>query len=245
MELCPALGIAIPVGKDSMSMKTVWQQDGEERSVTSPLSLVITAFAPVTDVRSTLTPQLQNQPGTLLVLIDLGQGKNRLGGSALAQVYKQIGDTPADLDNPESLKNFFSIIQDLNHQGKLLAYHDRSDGGLFTTLCEMSFAGHCGVSIDVAGMPEDKVAALFSEELGAVIQIEAKNVEFIINALRDKGLGDHSFVIGSINQKDKIEFFDDVAPIFADSRINLQRAWSETTFQMQNLRDNPTCATYT
>ncbi len=242
LELCPALGIAIPVGKDSMSMKTVWQQDGEERSVTAPLSLVITAFAPVSDVRSTLTPQLQNKPGTLLLLIDLGEGKNRLGGSALAQVYKQVGDTPADLDTPALLKSFFNIIQDLNHQGKLLAYHDRSDGGLFTTLCEMSFAGHCGISIDVAGMSADKTAALFSEELGAVIQIEARHVEFIIKALADKGLGDHSYVIGSLNQKDKIEFYDDVDPIFSDTRINLQRVWSETTYQMQRLRDNPVCA---
>jgi len=242
MELCPELGIAIPVGKDSMSMKTVWQQDGEERSVTAPLSLVITAFAPVSDVRSTMTPQLQNKAGTLLVLIDLGEGKNRLGGSALAQVYKQIGDSPADLEKPELLKNFFSVIQDLNHQGKLLAYHDRSDGGLFTTLCEMSFAGHCGISIDVAGMGEDKTAALFSEELGAVIQIEASDVEFIINDLKANGLGDHSYVIGTTNQKDKIEFFDDTAPIFSDTRINLQRVWSETTYQMQSLRDNPECA---
>jgi phosphoribosylformylglycinamidine synthase len=242
MELCPALGIAIPVGKDSMSMKTVWQQNGEERSVTAPLSLVITAFAPVTDVRSTMTPQLQNKPGTLLVLIDLGEGKNRLGGSALAQVYKQIGDTPADLEKPEMLKSFFSVIQDLNHQGKLLAYHDRSDGGLFTTLCEMSFAGHCGISIDIAGMSADKTAALFSEELGAVIQINASDVEFIINDLKANGLGDHSYVIGTTNQKDKIEFFDDTAPVFSDTRINLQRVWSETTYQMQSLRDNPQCA---
>ncbi|MCW8933882.1 MAG: phosphoribosylformylglycinamidine synthase [Gammaproteobacteria bacterium] len=242
MELCPDLGIAIPVGKDSMSMKTVWQQDGEERSVTAPLSLVITAFAPVTDVRSTMTPQLKNKPGTLLVLIDLGEGKNRLGGSALAQVYKQIGDIPADLDKPELLKSFFSVIQDLNHQGKILAYHDRSDGGLFTTLCEMSFAGHCGVSIDVAGMSEDIMAALFNEELGAVIQIEASDAEFIINDLKANGLGDHSYVIGTTNEKDTIRFFNDVEPVFEESRINLQRTWSETTYQMQSLRDNPQCA---
>jgi len=242
MELCPELGIAIPVGKDSMSMKTVWEQDGEVRSVTAPLSLIITAFAPVTDVRSTMTPQMQNIPGTLLVLIDLGEGKNRLGGSALAQVYKQIGDTPADLDKPECLKNFFSIIQDLNHQGKLLAYHDRSDGGLFTTLCEMCFAGHCGVSIDMAGMGDDLLAALFNEELGAVIQINSTDVEFVMNDLRANGLGDYSYVIGSTNQKDKIELFNDVEPIFEETRINLQRTWSETTYQMQSLRDNPQCA---
>lgn len=242
MELCPELGIAIPVGKDSMSMKTVWQQDGEERSVTAPLSLIITAFAPVTDVRNTLTPQLKNQSGTLLVLIDLGEGKNRLGGSALAQVYKQVGDTPADLDKPELLKKFFSVIQDLNHQGKLLAYHDRSDGGLFTTLTEMAFAGHCGISIDVANMGEDKTAALFNEELGAVIQIQSKDVEFVMKDLQANGLGDCGFVIGTTNQKDTIEFFDEFTPVFEDTRVNLQRAWSETTYQMQSLRDNPECA---
>ncbi len=243
MELCPELGIAIPVGKDSMSMKTVWQQAGEERSVTAPLSLVITAFAPVSDVRSTLTPQLNTEPGSLLVLIDLGNGLNRLGGSALAQVYKQLGDTPPDLDKPEQLKTFFAMIQDLNHQGKLLAYHDRSDGGLFVTLCEMAFAGHCGVSIDVAGMGADKTATLFNEELGAVIQIRSTDVEFVMNDLRAMGLGDCSYVIGTTNTKDRIKIFDDVAPIFEDSRVNLQRIWSETTFRMQALRDNPVCAT--
>lgn len=242
MTLCPELGIAIPVGKDSMSMKTVWQQAGEERAVTAPLSLVITAFAPVSDVRSTLTPQLHAEPGSLLVLIDLGNGQNRMGGSALAQVYKQLGDTPPDLDKPAQLKSFFSVIQDLNHQGKLLAYHDRSDGGLFVSLCEMAFAGHCGVSVDVAGMGEDKTAALFNEELGAVIQIRSADAEFVMNDLSAVGLGDYSYVIGTINQQDKIEIFDDVAPVFEDSRVNLQRLWSETTFQMQSLRDNPACA---
>lgn len=242
MELCPELDIAIPVGKDSMSMKTVWQQDGEERSVTAPLSLVITAFAPVSEVRSTMTPQLVNQQGALLVLIDLGAGKNRLGGSALAQVYKQIGDTPADLDDAGRLKSFFSVIQDLNHQGKLLAYHDRSDGGLFTTLAEMSFAGHCGISVDIAGIGEDKTAALFNEELGAVVQIKSADIEFVMNDLRANGLGDCSYVLGSVNQSDKIEILCDEKPVFEDTRINLQRAWSETTYQMQSLRDNPACA---
>ena len=242
MELCPELGIAIPVGKDSMSMKTVWQHDGEERAVTAPLSLVVTAFAPVSEVRSTMTPQLVNQHDTLLILLDLGAGQNRLGGSALAQVYKQIGDTPADLDDASLLKSFFSVIQDLNHQGKLLAYHDRSDGGLFTTLCEMAFAGHCGISIDIDGVGEDSTAALFNEELGAVIQIQSSDIEFVMNDLRAIGLGDCSYVIGSVNQNDHIEIVCDDEPVFADTRINLQRAWSETTYQMQALRDNPQCA---
>jgi len=243
MELCPELDIAIPVGKDSMSMKTVWTQDGEERAVTAPLSLVITAFAPVSDVRSTLTPQLSYQQGTLLIAIDLGCGKNRMGGSALAQVYKQIGDTPADLDDPKLLKNFFTVIQDLNHQGKIMSYHDRSDGGLFTTLCEMAFAGHCGMSVDIAGLcggeGGDAAAALFNEELGAVIQISSNDIEFIMNDLRAAGLGDCSHVIGTVNQSGKIAIYNDVDPVFEDTRVNLQRAWSETTHQMQTLRDNP------
>ncbi len=246
MELCPELGIAIPVGKDSMSMKTVWQQDGEERSVTAPLSLIISAFAPVTDVRSTMTPQLSTDKGTLLVMIDLGCGENRMGGSALAQVYKQVGDTPADLDKPALLKSFFTVIQDLNHQGKLLAYHDRSDGGLFATLCEMAFAGHCGLSVDISalcgGEGGDTAAALFNEELGAVIQINASDIEFIMNDLRAAGLGDCSHVIGSVSSSDKIAIYNDVEPIFEDTRVNLQRIWSETTYQMQSLRDNPQCA---
>jgi len=250
MELCPELDIAIPVGKDSMSMKTVWTQDGEERAVTAPLSLVITAFAPVSDVRSTLTPQLSYQQGTLLIAIDLGCGKNRMGGSALAQVYKQIGDTPADLDDPKLLKNFFTVIQDLNHQGKILSYHDRSDGGLFTTLCEMAFAGHCGMSVDIAGLVNnmagdeggDTAAALFNEELGAVIQISSNDIEFIMNDLRAVGLGDYSHVIGTVNQSGKIAIYNDVDPVFEDTRVNLQRVWSETTHQMQTLRDNPQCA---
>ena len=250
MELCPELGIAIPVGKDSMSMKTVWQQDGEERAVTAPLSLIITAFAPVSDVRSTMTPQLSQQPGTLLIAIDLGRGKNRLGASALAQVYKQIGDTAPDLDEPQLLKNFFSVIQDLNHQGKLLAYHDRSDGGLFTTLCEMAFAGHCGMSVDISALlgeqsiedGADAAAVLFNEELGAVIQIQSSDVEFILRDLASAGLADCSHVIGTVNQSDKLSIYHDVEPVFESTRVELQRAWSETTYHMQSLRDNPECA---
>jgi len=249
MELCPQLGIAIPVGKDSMSMKTVWQQDGEEHAVTAPLSLIVTAFAPVSDVRSTLTPQLQQQAGSLLVLIDLGKGQNRMGGSALAQVYKQLGDTPADLDDAGLLKSLFNLIQDLNHQGKLLAYHDRSDGGLLTSLCEMAFAGHCGLSIDISGLLGSSVNpdanaldVLFNEELGAVMQINSNDIEFIMNDLRAAGLGDCAHVIGSVSQSDRIAIYNDVEPIFEDSRINLQRAWAETSYQMQALRDNPECA---
>ncbi|MDH4134018.1 MAG: phosphoribosylformylglycinamidine synthase, partial [Gammaproteobacteria bacterium] len=172
MELCPALGISIPVGKDSMSMKTVWQENGEPRSVTAPVSLIVSAFAPVVDVRRTLTPQLRTDKGeTDLILIDLGKGKNRLAGSALAQVYKQVGKETPDVDDPRVLKLFFAVIQALNELGFLLAYHDRSDGGLFTTICEMAFAGRTGVRIEVDDLGRDTVAALFNEELGALLQV--------------------------------------------------------------------------
>jgi phosphoribosylformylglycinamidine synthase len=170
MEFCPALGISIPVGKDSMSMKTVWQQDGERREMAAPLSLIISAFAPVRDVRRTLTPQLRTDKGdTDLVLVDLGQGRNRLGGSALGQVYRQIGDRVPDIEDAGQLSALFGTVQDLNRDGLILAYHDRSDGGLFVTLCEMAFAGRCGLEIDLAGLAQDDLAVLFNEELGAVL----------------------------------------------------------------------------
>src|SRR4030066_87760 len=182
MELCPALGISIPVGKDSMSMKTVWEEGGEQRSVTAPVSLIISAFAPVLDVRKTLTPQLRTDQGeTDLILIDLGKGKNRLGGSVLSQVYKQVGRETPDVDDPRVLKLFFAVIQALNELGFVLAYHDRSDGGLFTTVCEMAFAGHCGVHIDISDLG-DATAALFNEELGAVLQVPRVRREGILRS---------------------------------------------------------------
>src|SRR5690606_30590451 len=151
MELCPALGICVPVGKDSMSMRMVWNEDEKKKAITAPMSLIISAFAPVTDIRRTLTPQLRTDQGeTDLLLIDLGRGQDRIGGSALAQVYRETGCTPADLDNPLDLKNCFQLIQQLNEAGLLLAYHDRSDGGVFTTLAEMAFAGHTGIDIQLA-----------------------------------------------------------------------------------------------
>ena len=243
MELCPELGICIPVGKDSMSMKTVWQQDGEDRSVTSPLSLVISAFAPVLDARKTLTPQLRTDKGdTDLILIDLGKGKNRLGGAALAQVYKQIGHHPADLDDPNSLKQFFSVIQQLNADNLLLAYHDRSDGGLFATVTEMAFAGHTGVTIDLdalVGDADNSTAALFSEELGAVIQVAHCDTDVALEALHDAGLAHYSHVIGSLNDDDNIVFRFANKDVLNKSRVELHRAWSETSWRMQSLRDNP------
>lgn len=243
MELCPQLGIAIPVGKDSMSMKTVWQQDNEQRSVTAPLSLIISSFSPVTDVRKTLTPQLNKNVGaTSLLLIDLGLGKNRLGGSSLAQVYKQIGTTPADLDDANLLVSFFNTIQALNKENKLLAYHDRSDGGLFVTICEMAFAGHVGVSLHLDKLGDHDADALFNEELGAVVQIRNENVEAVLKAFVDAGLADACNLIGVLNDSDTIEIKRNSENIFERSRVELQQIWSETTYQMQSLRDNPQCA---
>jgi len=242
-ELCPALGIAIPVGKDSLSMKTVWEQDGEQRELAAPLSLIISAFAPVIDVCKTLTPQLRTDQGdTDLILIDLGKGHQRLGGSALAQVYKQIGHHPPDLDDPQNFKAFFKAIQDLNEEGLILAYHDRSDGGLFVTVCEMAFAGHSGVNVMLDDLGSDLHAILFSEELGAVIQVRHSDTDSVLEWLRNAGLGHYSHVIGELNDEGRIAFMYGHQEVLADSRINFQRAWSETTWRMQALRDNSECA---
>lgn len=241
MELCPALGISIPVGKDSMSMKTVWEDDGTKKSVTSPISLVISAFANTQDVRKTLTPQLRTDLGdTALILIDLGNGKNRMGGSSLAQVYSQLGNSAPDVDNPAQLKQFFAQIQALNSDGKLLAYHDRSDGGLFASLCEMAFAGHCGIAVDLNTLQGDAIDALFNEELGAVLQVRAENAQAILAQLND-ALGTCAHLIGSVNNGHQIQIHKGNTQ-FSDSRVNLHRMWSETTYRMQSLRDNPQCA---
>ncbi len=243
MELCPALGIAIPVGKDSMSMKTVWQAGGEQRSVTAPLSLVITAFAPVEDVRRTLTPQLRTDCGdTDLLLVDLGKGRNRLAGSALAQVYKQVGHHPPDVDDAGALRSFFKTVQNLNSAGLLLAYHDRSDGGLFATVCEMAFAGHCGVSVQLDDLGDEPLAAMFTEELGAIVQVRRTDTGAVLQQFHDAGLGRYCHVIGSLNDRDQVEFSFEKRRLCAESRAQLHRVWSETTYRMQSLRDNPDCA---
>jgi len=263
LELCPALGVAIPVGKDSLSMRTAW--DGKE--VLAPLSLVVTAFAATEDARATLTPRLRTDAGdSELILIDLGHGKHRLGGSILAQVFSRFGNECPDLDGPVLLKKFFNSIQELSKQNLLLAYHDRSDGGLFATICEMAFAGHCGVSVnldpltfdawtdDVDGfkrgkedqlagrMREKALQALFAEELGAVLQIRAADRTKVMDALRAHGLGECAFPTGTVNGRDEIVFSRTNRPLLKEKRVDLQRAWSETTFLMQQLRDNPECA---
>jgi len=242
-ELCPALGIAIPVGKDSMSMKSVWREHGADRAVTAPLSLIISAFARVTDVRRTLTPQLRTDRGeTKLLLIDLGRGRNRLGGSALAQVYKQVGSVPPDVDDPALLRAFFAAIQQLNGAGLLLAYHDRSDGGLWACLCELAFAGHCGVSVHIDGLGDDPVAALFAEELGAVVQVRNDDLLEVKAILHRHGLADCLHAIGHPNTTDRINVTLRENAVLTAPRVEWQRAWSETTYRMQALRDNPACA---
>lgn len=237
MELCPQLGVSIPVGKDSMSMKTVWNDDGTSKAVTSPISLVVTAFSATPDARKTLTPQLQTDVASKLILIDLGAGKNRMGGSSLAQVYGEVGDIAPDVDDANQLKHFFNTIQQLNRSGKVLAYHDRSDGGLFTTLVEMAFAGHCGINADVSAVPGDIVSALYNEELGAVIQVAAQDAETI--AAQFNGI---AHVIGDVTHENKIEISQNGTVVFSDSRVTLHRIWSETTYRMQSLRDNPVSA---
>ncbi|HSC83515.1 MAG TPA: phosphoribosylformylglycinamidine synthase, partial [Pseudomonas sp.] len=246
MQLCPALGITIPVGKDSMSMKTRWQDEGQEKSVTSPLSLVITGFAPVVDIRQTLTPQLRLDKGeTDLILIDLGRGQNRMGGSILAQTYGKLGQSVPDVDDAEDLKAFFAVIQGLNADGQLLAYHDRSDGGLLTTALEMAFAGHCGLNLfldALADGKDDLAAVLFNEELGAVIQVHQDATPEVLAQFSAAGLGDCVAVIGQpVNGSDVAISFNG-EPVFGGQRRLLQRQWAETSYQVQRLRDNVTCA---
>ncbi|MEQ4586173.1 MAG: phosphoribosylformylglycinamidine synthase, partial [Pantoea agglomerans] len=241
-ELCPALGITIPVGKDSMSMKTRWQEGSEQREMTSPLSLVITAFARVEDVRRTVTPQLQADQDNLLLLIDLGNGANTLGATALSQVYRQLGDKPADVRDAAQLAGFFNAIQALVAEQKLLAYHDRSDGGLLVTLAEMAFAGHCGIDVDIASLGNDALAALFTEELGAVIQINAADRAVVEQILADHGLADSTHLLGSAQPGDRFVIRSGDSAVYSESRNTLRTWWAETTWQMQRLRDNPACA---
>jgi phosphoribosylformylglycinamidine synthase len=260
LELCPGLGISIPVGKDSLSMRTAW----DSKEVVAPLSLVVSAFALVADARAALTPQLRTDAGdTELVLVDLGCGKNRLGGSILAQVFSQLGDDCPDLEDPALLKGLFSFIND--NREIILAYHDRSDGGLYAAACEMAFAGHCGVTLSLdpiafdaaddvdafkrnadeqlAGRAKDlALHALFCEELGALLQIRASDRGRVMAGLRAAGLGEHAHVVGSLNTRDEVSITRNNRAVFVSKRDHLQRIWSETSWRMQTLRDNPDCA---
>ena len=269
LELCPALGIGVPVGKDSLSMRTRWSDAGGAQQVTAPVSLVVTAFVTLDDVRGTLTPQLQ--PGdTALILIDLGAGRMRLAGSMLAQVLAQFGDEVPDLDDPQRLKALVLAINQLRAEGKLLAYHDRSDGGLWATVCEMAFAGHTGVSLNVdllvtdgdgisdsraevgdaknwAGQVGERrnertLAALFNEELGAVIQVRAAERDAVMAVLRAHGLAKHSHVVGKPNERGVVEVWRDAKAVFSAPLVALHQAWDDVSWRIARLRDNPACA---
>nr|WP_286267857.1 phosphoribosylformylglycinamidine synthase [Thalassotalea atypica] len=247
-ELCPALGLTIPVGKDSMSMKTQWNEDGEEKSVTSPMSLVITAFGRVEDIRKTVTPELRttDKDGSALesriVAIDLSNGKNRLGGSCLAQVYKQLGKETPDVDNAEQLKGFFNAMQTLVREEKLVAYHDRSDGGLFTAITEMAFAGHTGIDVDLSKLNGSDLEVMFHEELGAVIQIRESDVDAIHAIFEQHGILALCTDVARLNNDDMIRFTRDGDTVLENSRTYFRTVWAETTLKMQALRDNPACA---
>ncbi|WP_373976085.1 phosphoribosylformylglycinamidine synthase [Chitinibacter sp. SCUT-21] len=265
LELCRELGVSIPVGKDSLSMKTVWEDGAEKKSVVAPLSLIISGFAPVTDVTKTLTPQLVTGEDTDLLLIDLGTGKCRLGGSALAQVNAEIGNWAPDVVSVEHLKSFFATVQKLNADGKILAYHDRSDGGLIATISEMMFASHCGVTLEIDELcidrrvrqrqqdeitPEDVARAengrvmgvLFNEELGAVLQVRRSDTAAVIAAFMHAHLAGELHVIGTTNHDDKLKIKKRNRMLLEEPRVSLQQAWSKTSWQVQRLRDNPECA---
>ena len=242
MDLCPKLGIAIPVGKDSMSMRTVWEEAGEEKSVTAPLSLIVTAFAPVTNIRQSLTPQLKRDIDSQLILIDLGHGKNRLGATALAQVFNQTGDECADVDDAQMLKSFFQAIQHLNAEGHILAYHDRSDGGLLATLAEMAFAGHCGIEANFDSLSSEALNVLFNEELGCVIQVADTHLEKVEQTLAQFGLEEVAHRIGKVVSDLHLQVMHGEALWFKRDLMDLRALWSETTYRMQALRDNPQCA---
>ena len=238
MELCPKLGLTIPVGKDSMSMKSTWNENGDEKSVTAPLSLIISAFSKIPDARIQVTPLLNTKVDSELFLIDLGLGKNRMGGSCLAQVYNQVGRTSPDLDDPTLFAKFFSLINRLNKEKLISAYHDRSDGGVVTTLLEMAFASHCGIEI----RGSNTINELFNEELGCVIQVPIINKPKILKELESIGLKEFTLPIAKINNTDEILIYQKDKLVFRKKREDLHKDWSSTSFEISKLRDNPKCS---
>ena len=243
MELCPQLGIAIPVGKDSLSMRTRWNDGAIDKAVTAPLSLIISAFAPVADVRKTVTPDIEpTTENSCLLALDLGDGRNRLGASALTQVYNQLGNEGPDLDNPRLFKSAFVALQSMLEQGLLLAYHDRSDGGLIVTLCEMAFAGRSGLHCDISSLGDDVLAALFAEELGVVIQVLERDLPGIEAMFDDAGIAHICHRIGAPEGNERLQIIHSGETIIDEAIVDLQRAWTQTSYQMQSLRDNPECA---
>jgi phosphoribosylformylglycinamidine synthase len=242
LELCPELGIAIPVGKDSLSMRSAWSDGSGDRAVWAPVSLVVSAFAPVADARRTLTPELRLDLGpSTLLLLDLAAGPQRLGGSCLAQVYGALGDAPPDLDDPGLLKRFFAVIRTLARAGLIQAYHDRSDGGLLVTLAEMAFAARAGLEVDL-GATADPVAALYAEELGAVIQVRDPDLASVEQLLAEHGLGAVARRIGRPAAHERVLVRAGSVTVLDESRVDLHRAWSETSFRLRELRDDPGCA---
>ncbi|AIL32411.1 phosphoribosylformylglycinamidine synthase [Basilea psittacipulmonis DSM 24701] len=261
-QMCQEVGLAIPVGKDSLSMRTNWSQDDQTHTVLSPVSLVISAFASVNDVRQTLTPILKNEP-SVLILIDLGLGKQRMGGSIVAQVLNQYGGEVPDFEHPEHLVSFFKVIRSLARDNKILAYHDKSDGGLFATVAEMSFASQLGVSLNIDMLTfdeqvadwgdykirpeqvtvqrdESSFKALFNEEAGAVIQVRASERDHVLQMLREAGLSAYSHVIGSLNDKDRIEIYRDGKCAYEPiDRAELAREWSRVSYEIMSRRENP------
>ncbi len=249
-DFCQKLGVSIPVGKDSCSMRTGWADEkGEQKTVTSPVSMIASASGPVGDIRLTLTPQLHPGVASRLIAVDLSEGRGRLGGSILAQVIQSFGDTCPDMDSPERLKAFVKTVRSLASDGKILAYHDRSDGGLAATLAEMAFAGHCGVSADIAVLtrgnahdPKEILRALFNEEAGAVLEVREEDAEAVMARFRENGLDHCAFFIGAPKNDDRFVILSNGKEIFSDTRASLQKAWSEVSWQIARNRDNPACA---
>jgi phosphoribosylformylglycinamidine synthase len=242
LELCPRLGVSIPVGKDSLSMRTVWTTTaGSTEKMTAPVSLIASAFAPVSDVRRTVTPDLKLDSSSRLILIDLGRGRNRLGGSVLALTHNQVGDTPPDLDEPDDLVNAFNAVQQLVREELLLAYHDRSDGGLFVTLAEMCFGARCGIALDLDRLGSDPLPILFAEELGAVLQVGKVAVGHVMQVLEAHHLGGQTHEIGGLTADRTMSIRHRGRTIFNEKVLALNRAWSELTYRMQARRDHPEC----
>ncbi|TVQ89925.1 MAG: phosphoribosylformylglycinamidine synthase [Deltaproteobacteria bacterium] len=239
MELCPALGICIPVGKDSLSMRTVWRDGQAERKVTAPLSLVVTAFAPTLSAPDAWTPVLAGEDSVLIV-IDLGRGRARLGGSALCQVYRSLGDVPPDLDDPALLAAFFDAMQALHRRGVVLAYHDRSDGGLLATASEMAFASHLGVELALDGLGPDPLHALFNEELGAILQVRRTDADAVMASLQ--GVSLPARIAGTVLAERQIRFTWQRRVVLRGDAVAWHRAWSENSYGVQTLRDHPDCA---
>ncbi len=241
MELCPELGVTIPVGKDSMSMSTKWEDETGKKRVTAPTSLIVSAFARCDDIRLSLTAQLDQNLDTSLILIDLGRGQNRLGSSILGQTLSQMGKITPDVDSPEDLKNFWNAIQQLGKEEKILAYHDRSDGGLFAAAVEMAFAGNVGINLEALS-EGDPFGPLFAEELGALIQVSGSDLGSVFEILKQHGLDSCSNIVGRLNTRNEISIVQAGETIYEESLSVLRAVWSDVTFRMQSLRDNPESA---